>query len=149
MADIAATISALRAASDRITEATRQIVADAAHLVQAASMGFAPVGTPGNSTNLPGDLRRSIMVDGPEQVGEGMFAAQVGPTVIYGRQRELGGAIYPKRARFLRFERFGVVHYRKRVYQHPEPYMKPGRAAAIPEIRAVAIARLTAAIEGG
>jgi hypothetical protein len=143
-----ATIAALTVMEGQFDEATRQIVADAAHIIQGLAMNFAPVGTPGNSTNMPGDLRRSIYVDGPSG-GGGTWFAQVGPTVIYGRQRELGGAIYQHSSRFLRFERFGIVEYRRRVYQHPEPYMKPAEAAALPDIEAVVVSRLTAVIEEG
>lgn len=143
-----ATIAGLDALEQRVADATRQIVADAAHLIQADSMGFAPVGVVGNSTNMPGDLRRSIDVEGPVG-GDAVWMARVGPTVVYGRQRELGGPIYPQRAKRLRFVKFGVVYYRHRVYQHPEPYMKPGRGAALPEIEAVASERIAIAVEGG
>jgi hypothetical protein len=149
MADVEETIAALDALALRVRGATRDTVADAAHLIQASSMGFAPVGTAGNSTNMPGDLRRSITVDGPVETGDDSWEAQVGPTVVYGRQRELGGAIYPQSASRLRFEKFGHVYYRWRVYQLPHPYLKPGEEAAMPAIEAVRDERLTIAITGG
>jgi hypothetical protein len=89
---VAGTIAGLDALSLRVDAATLQSTADALHLFQAAGMLRAPVGTPGNTTNAPGDLARSIDVEGPEG-GEGVYEGRVGPTVIYGRQRELGGAI--------------------------------------------------------
>lgn len=147
MADVDATIAALDALMERVDDATGQIVADGLHLIQAASMGFAPVGVTGNSTNAPGDLRRSIIVEGPARVGDHQWTGRVGPTVIYGRQRELGGAIYPQTARSLVFTKFGTTYYRQRVYQHPQPYMKPGADAAIPNIAAVRDARLSEAIQ--
>lgn len=160
-----ATIAGLDALEQRVADATRQIVADAAHLIQADSMGFAPVGVVGNSTNMPGDLRRSIDVEGPVG-GDAVWMARVGPTVVYGRQRELGGPIYPQHATALAFTKFGTrlvigpeVHpgawdntvYLRRpgVYQHARPYMRPGRAAALPEIEAVASERIAVAVEGG
>lgn len=148
MAEVAATIAGLDALALRIDDATRQVVADVAHIIQAGGMGHAPVGRPGNSTNLPGDLRRSIMVEGPARASEHSWLARVGPTVVYGRQRELGGAIYPRRARFLRFERYGVVEYSKRVYQRPQPYMRPGYDEGRRPALSVLISRMSAAIEG-
>lgn len=147
--DVDATIAGLDALASRLRDTTRQVTADAAHLIQAQSMGFAPVGVAGNSTNTPGDLRRSILVDGPHQVSDDSWLAHVGPTTVYGRQRELGGDIYPQRARVLRFEKFGETVFASHVYQKPEPYMKPGLAAARPEITAVVADRYTAAITGG
>jgi hypothetical protein len=149
VADVEATVVGLDALAARVSAATGDTVADALHLIQAAAMNLAPVGTVGNSTNMPGDLRRSIAVEGPVETGEHSWAGRVGPTTVYGRQRELGGPIYPVLARRLRFEKFGAVYFRSRVYQHPHPYLKPGAESAMPAIEAVRDERLTAAIEGG
>ena len=111
-------------------------------------MGHAPVGVFGNSTNTPGDLRRSIEVEGPEQIADHSWLARVGPTVIYGRQRELGGPIFPQAARVLRFEKFGEVVFTQSVFQFPRPYMKPAYEDQRPNIEAVVIATFSAAIEG-
>ena len=132
----------------RLNEATEQIVADIAHLIQAGGMLHAPVGTPGNTTNMPGDLRRSIVVEGPERISDNSWGARVGPTVIYGRQRELGGDIFPVRAKFLRFHRFGLLILTRHVFQFPEPYMKPAEMQSRDAAYAIAIDRLSAAIEG-
>lgn len=141
MADVAQTIAGIDALIAALDDATRQITADAAHIIQAKSMKEAPVGVAGNSTNMPGDLRRSIMVTGPHG-GDGVYEALVGPTVVYGRQRELGGAIYPVVARFLRFTKFGHVYYRRRVYQEPNPYMLRGEMGSLAAIEAMARARV-------
>lgn len=143
---VAATVAGLTLLGERFEEATRQVAADAAHIVQARAMVEAPVGTPGNSTNYPGDLRRSIEVQGPHDMG-GEYVALVGPTVIYGRQRELGGDIYPKVARLLRFTKFGDTVFTAHVYQEPNPYMLRGEVASLPAIEAVVYSRLAAVIE--
>lgn len=42
-----------------------------------------------------GHLADSITLTGPDRVGTSAYRTQVGPTAIYGRQRELGGPIDP------------------------------------------------------
>lgn len=51
--------------------------------------------------------------------------AFVSPHTVYARLQELGGHIRPVRARFLRWEEDGAVHYSKHVYIPPRPYMRP------------------------
>lgn len=145
---VVAALAGFDALLARMDVATRQLTADAAHLVQAQSMKEAPVGKPGNSTNAPGDLRRSIDVQGPAG-GRGVYEARVGPTVIYGRQRELGGEIYPVHAAALHFWRAGTEIYATRVYQVGNPYMLRGEMRALPMIETVARQRVAAAILGG
>lgn len=146
MVDVNAAIAALVDIQAAMDAACREIVVDGAHIVQAASMGFAPVGDrPGG-----GQLRRSIDVKGPMPSPLGGWEAKVGPTVIYGRQRELGGAIFPVRAKALHWvDAAGVEHFALRVYQHPEPYMKPGLAASRAAVYAMAEAKVAVVIEGG
>lgn len=127
-------------------------------------MAHAPVGVGGNSTNAPGDLRRSIIVTGPVPAPDG-WAGEVGPTMIYGRQRELGGPIFPKSASALKFTKFGTVYVigpsvipsvsighvfmrRPGVYQKPEPYMLPGYLEVMPSLPAVVDGNISAAIGG-
>ena len=147
--DISATLAGLDALSERVDDATRQTTADAAHLFQASGMDHAPVGVSGNSTNMPGDLRRSITVEGPYPTGEHSWGAEVGPTTIYGRQRELGGDIYPQSARLLQFEKFGERVFTSHVYQSPNPFMLPAYDDQRLNVAAVRDAHLTAAILGG
>lgn len=147
MIDASATLAALELMSVRLDGAMKEITGDAARRVQFESMKEAPVGILGNSTNDPGDLLRSIDVTGPH--GEqGRYEARVGPTVIYARQRELGGDIYPVTARKLRFTKFGETVYTSHVYQKPNPYMLRGEMASIPKIELAAKLRLAVAIVG-
>jgi len=143
--EVTACIAGMEALEHRMNTAVRQIVEDAAHLIQLAGAAKAPVGTPGNSTNAPGDLGRSVSVEGPYG-GDGIYEAKVGPTMIYSRQRELGGAIYAKNARYMHFFQHGVERFERRVYQHPEPYMKPARDESIEPIAVLARARVAEAI---
>ncbi len=146
--DVAATILGLDALGARVEKATEQIVKDTLHLLQLAAAAKAPKGVPGNSTNPSGDLARSIDVEGPRG-GSGVYSGQVGPTVIYGRQRELGGPIYPQVASMLAFVKFGELIITSRVYQAPEPYMKPAYEESRAAVRTLVISDLSAAIEGG
>ena len=147
--DITATLAGLDALAGRLDDATRQATADVAHLLQASAMIHAPVGVTGNSTNMPGDLRRSITVEGPVQVAEHSWHAKVGPTTVYGRQRELGGDIYPRAAGLLRFEKFGEVVHTRHVYQRPEPFLKPAYEDQRAAVVGVVDARIAAAVLGG
>lgn len=148
MSDAAALAAALEALARRVDEATRESVGLVAHLMQAEVMKQAPVGVTGNSTNAPGDLRRSVDVQGPYG-GDGSYEARVGPTMVYSRQREFGGHIYPRSAKMLRFRKFGVTYYRRHVYQKPNPYTKRGYDAGLPKVPALVAEKLTVAIEGG
>lgn len=141
-------IAALEALGDRVDDATRQATADTLHILQAAAMKFAPVGTFGNSTNTPGDLRRSILVDGPAPIGDDAWFGRVGPTTVYGRQRELGGDIYPQRTQLLRFRKFGETVFTAHVFQWSQPYMQPAYDTTKADIEAVVVARMTEAVEG-
>ncbi len=140
MAEVAATVAGLAALVGGMGTACREIVVEGAHMVQAAAMGLAPVGDrPG-----AGQLRRSINVKGPLPSVLG-WEAKVGPTVIYGRQRELGGPIFPVRAKALHWvDAAGVGHLASHVYQHPEPYMKPGLAQTRDAIYVMAAAKVAA-----
>ncbi len=146
--DIAETLAALDALNTRTNEAMRQSVADGLHLIQATAMAKAPRGTPGNSTNLPGDLARSIEVTGPRGRGaRGLYVGWVGPTTVYGRLRELGSGngIFPVRARMLHFFKFGEEVFTYSVHQKAEPYLKPAVDENLMNILAIGIARLKAA----
>lgn len=81
--------------------AVRGAVAKGAHMIEKAAKdklteSSHPPGTPtpagpGDPPSLvTGNLRRSITVTGPTQVGPMTWMAQVGPTAIYGRAQELG-----------------------------------------------------------
>jgi hypothetical protein len=144
--DASATIAALTVLSGRFEADAKQVTEMALEQVRNLGALWAPAGIPGNSTNAPGDLKRSIDISPIVRIREGEYTGRVGPTVIYGRQRELGGHIYPRRARVLHFWKFGQEVYTHHVYQPPHPYMKPGRAAALPIIRARTDVIITATI---
>lgn len=157
--DVSATIAGLDLLVKRVTDATERIVARAAHEYQAQAMVNAPVGEPDNSTNEPGDLRRSIIVDGPSALGDGTFFARVGPTVTtsnpgpggtvynYGRQREFGGLLFARVSPYLAFRTHGVFVKKLFVYQFGSHYL--GRARASVDIDGIVADELTVAIEGG
>jgi hypothetical protein len=145
--DVDATIEGLDRLSSRVDEATGQITEDALKLFQASGRVNAPIGTEGNTTNEPGDLKESIVVLGPYGI-EGEYEGEVGPTVIYGRQRELGGPIF-------KFDGFMVFHwgargwtYAHQVEQEGAHYMLKGYIQVRPSIPPLIEERLTAAILG-
>lgn len=157
--DTAATIAGLDALARRVNDAVEAIVRDAAHLFQEQAMVNAPVGVAGNSTNTPGDLRRSIHVDGPHG-GDGTYSAKVGPTVVtanpgpggtifnYGRQREFGGTIYPRVSKALVFSKFGSNYSRPAVYQAGSHYLLRAREERHTDVETIIAAHLTEAVEG-
>lgn len=147
-ADVKACIAGIDALSERMDHAMHDITTDALKEVRLWAAFYAPVGTPGNTTNPPGDLKRSFDIEAPVG-GHGLYVGRVGPTTIYARQRELGGHIYPKRAKYLRFVKFGEVVYTRHVYQRGQFYTKRGRATAIPWIEKKTIDTIAVAIKSG
>lgn len=145
--DVVGTIAGLDAMAARIEAATDELVGNALHMFQAAAMAAAPVGDPDNSTNAPGDLRRSIDVEGPHGA-DGIYAGEVGPTVIYGRQRELGGDIYPVRAKALVFSRFGVTVFTRHVFQVGSHYMERAYNETIPGVKTMVDEKIAVALVG-
>ena len=136
----AETNAAIDALIGRIDDATKAAVRDVTGQVERFSKGFAHVKT--------GTLRRSILPTPVARVSLHAYAARVGPTVVYGRQKELGGHIYPVRAKALRFfwERKGVFVVTKHVYQSPIPFMKPGTDLARGQARSIVVSHLRDAI---
>lgn len=151
--NVADTIFGFDLLAGRIDRATRDIASDALKLFQLAGMKEAPVGTPGNTTNPPGDLSRSIDVDGPSG-GSGVYTGQVGPTTIYGRQRELGGDIYPKNVLHGTYTKFGTQYSygpgfgKGYVHQEGDHYMLRAYGATLPAVKIMADARVVAAVAG-
>jgi hypothetical protein len=159
-----ATIAALGALADRMNEAARRTAEEGADLFKVNVAKEAPIGTPGNTTNPPGDLAASVDVTGPAG-GDGSYTALIGPTAIYARQRELGGAIYPVRAAALAFTKFGIRYVigpgitsgafgdtlfinRPGVYQEPDGYTLRGYLETLPALEGIAVANARAAIMG-
>lgn len=147
--------SACQAALDRLILAVNhtnpQIAREGAYAVKGAAQLDAP--------RLDGDLAESIVVTGPYPTSATSAEAKVGPTVVYGRQRELGGPIDPKPGhRYLAFfwpdgppylphlpdGRVLVRH----VHQTGRPYLKPAVAATRRLYLAIARRRWADAIKG-
>lgn len=158
--DVSGTIAGLDALVRRVHDATEQSVSDVAHMFQGLAMKLAPVGSPGNSTNAPADLARSVEVD-PIVGGDGVYATRVGPTVVtrnpgpggrvynYSRQREFGGEITPRVAQRLRFSKGGRVYFAHRVMQAGSHYLGRARADGAPFVETLVDKNLTIAVEGG
>ena len=142
--EVADTIAGMDVVAKRMDTAARQITELVALAMQDRMRILAPKGTLGNSTNPPGDLARSVDIEGPASPETGRWITRVGPTVIYARQREFGGHIRPKVKGALAFTKFGVRYIvgprvfthraedgftfwirKEGVYQVPQPYVKP------------------------
>jgi hypothetical protein len=146
-ADVKACVAGLERLSKDMDRTMDRITKRALETIQTAARGFAPIGTPGNTTAPPGFLKASIDVSGPRGA-DGLYGGEVGPTTVYGRQRELGGHIYPKRAKHLRFTKFGVTVYTDHVYQHPQPYLKPGRTSSLVPIDVMTREQIAKTLKG-
>lgn len=147
--DVSRTVAALDALADRIRTETAAAVMEGALLVERLAKIDAPYKS--------GTLRRSISTSGPYPAGDARFRAEVGPTVIYARMRELGGFIPggavpmpkpPGPTGWLHWVSGGRDHFAKLVHQTGRPYMKPAVDEARPLFRAIAVNHWTAAIEG-
>lgn len=157
--DVTATIAGIDALGERVNAAVRDIVEDCLNLTQITGAATAPVGLPGNPTSAPpGTLGRSILVEGPVG-GDGHWEGKVGPTTVYGRQRELGGDIYPVTAKALHFfevrplsyaegEYGGAEVFTKHVHQFGAHYMLRAYEEVLPSFSVIADEHVAAAIAG-
>lgn len=83
-----ATRIATSQASRLIERETKKTLATSSH-----KRGTPTPSAPGEPPSLvTGTLRRSVKVKGPARMGGGRWSAQIGPTAVYGRIQELGGA---------------------------------------------------------
>lgn len=112
----------------------------------------APGTPPGRRT---GTLARSVRPEPARLTGDGKAASSVAPHAVYARIQQLGGDIYPVRAKALRWKvkTFGPLNkgakrtnyvYAKHVYLPPRPYMvmddqrrQECRAAAVKAVERV------------
>lgn len=155
--DTADCLAAIAGLQQRLEKSAEQFTRDGLRLLQVYARKNVPIGDPGNSSHHPGFLAASILIDGPRG-SRGVYSGRVGPTVIYGRRRELGGhsrgaqvfrwGKYPRGYRGTLDQdaegRVTVYH----VWQHPHPYMKPAhREMRRPFHRAV-VKRVAEAIAG-
>lgn len=117
--------AALAAMVARVRVGAVKAAQDAAHLVEGAAKGRAPVET--------GTLRRSIRSwISREDVTETGYS--VGPTVVYARRIELG---------FHGPDSLGRVYH-----QGPHPYLKPAVQDSLPGIARIIQTRMAAALRG-
>jgi hypothetical protein len=105
------TIAGLDAWVERVQDATHGIAREGAHVLRDMAAGTAP--------KLSGQLASTIL---PIQTGPNEW--RVGPTVIYGRIRELGGLIEAKDGKWLRFVYHGRQVYARRAWQRGTHYMR-------------------------
>jgi hypothetical protein len=159
-ASSAGTLAALDKIAWAIDRACLRIARDGAHIVQGLAMAKAPVGVAGNTTNPPGDLRRSIRATGPA-VSPGAYTYRVAPWVDYGRQRELGGDLTPTTHEFMAFlwgkepPDSGLPHLPdgrvlvSHVFQEGSFYLTRARNEGEPLVRALAVEILTTVVAGG
>lgn len=147
--DVSSAVAGLDAIAAAVTAATADITYDAAERFKLGEEWNIKPGTAGNTTNPPGDLARSIDIEGPVG-GEGVYESRVGPTVVYSWQREMGGPI-DKLDGWMKFiwgER-GLV-YAHHVFQEGTFYRERAYDEILPDIEPMAIERIAEAIaEGG
>lgn len=125
MAGESAALAAIDKLIARLDKETAKGVAEGMLRLEASAKGLAPIG-PSHGGGWPGDLRRSIESEGPTPLGFARYVGRVGPTVVYGRIRELGGDIRPVRAPRLRWrDDSGVWRSAMFVHQDGQPYMFP------------------------
>lgn len=94
--------AALNAWADRASAAARQATVSGGHAIEAKakrklttyshSAGTPTPSPPGEPPAIvSGQLRRSVRVGTPTQVGRGTWESRTGPTAVYGRIQERGG----------------------------------------------------------
>lgn len=131
-------VAAVDLKTAQMRTATRQATAKALHLIERRTKqklgqkshqrGTPTPSGPGEPPALiTGNLRRSISVTGPESIGPSAWRGKVGPTAVYGRVQELGGATGR-----------GILPAR--------PYLEPSYEELKDEIRAIFRAAWTEAI---
>jgi bacteriophage HK97-gp10 putative tail-component len=118
--------AALSALAGRINVASAKIVNKSALAVQATGMPYTPV--------EKGTLRRSWRVE-PATTGTGVFAAKVGPSVVYARRIELGF--------YDRTDSLG-----RHFMQRGKPYVKKAYTTVVPRMRSYAQTIMGKALRG-
>jgi phage gpG-like protein len=80
-----------------------------------------PPGTP--PARRTGTLARSVRPEPATLTGAGKAASSVAPHTVYARIQQLGGDIYPVRAKILHWKDKGGSHWAKHVHLPARPYM--------------------------
>jgi len=116
---------------------------------------FAPVGREGNSTNPPGDLKDSMVIEGPVG-GDGVFTGSVGPTAVsawdgvteYGHFRDVGGTLIAHNdSGLMTFTIDGNIYRKSIVVQEGAHYVAAAYEATEPEVDDIVARYLAEAIE--
>jgi len=140
--DTSAAVAALTQLAVLIDAATKDGVADGADLVQGLGRTYAP--------HLSGELASSITITGPAATGPAEYTAKVGPTMVYGRIREIGGAIPGRKGMthpFLRWSYGGHWVFKHKVHQHGAKYMLHAVEDVRPQFRSIVARRWANAID--
>ena len=128
--DAKATIAAMEKMKAAMDVEVRFISKNIAATIQKNARATTPIGREGNSTNPPGELAASIIIDGPHFLNRHTTFTQVGPTTIYGRQRELGGELVPKNWPYMKFTIDTRVFRKVHIDQKDDPYLYRGLMAS-------------------
>lgn len=141
---------AVRAAQDAIDRLLEALPGSAAEVSDKMAR-VAQRNARGNLEDPLGPLADSILTEGPDRIGTFAYRTKAGPTLIYGRQRELGGPIDP-----LHEDGLLTAHYRDPGYwtwnfghgevdvfathveQFGQHYLKRGVERGMPEFMRVA-----------
>jgi len=101
-----------------------------------------PPGTP--PARRTGTLARSVRAEPARSTGSGRASSSVAPHTVYARIQQLGGDIYPVRAKVLRWTDKSGTHYARHVHLPARPYMvmtserrRDSRRAAIAAVERV------------
>ena len=151
MIDVSATLSGLTELQSRLDDA---MVASVSEILQRVQMqakdNTADFRYDYPEVEHPGLLRDSIIIEGPAGA-DGVYHGAVGPTVVYGAQREFGGPIF-KFDGLMKFAYQGHLWFAHQVYQEEYPtgrYLSPaGRQVGNHEALGVTELYLDEAIGG-
>ena len=152
MIDVSATLAGLTALQGRLDDAMVATVSEILERVQdQAKANTADFHYDYPEAKTPGELRDSIIVEGPVG-GSGVYRGAVGPTVVYGAQREFGGHIFATPGRLMKFSYRASIYYTPHVYQEEYQsgrYLSPaGRKVGSQQALGVAEFYLAEAIGG-
>lgn len=112
-----------------------------------ASMRGASPSAPGTPpARRTGTLARSLRAEPAALTGAGKASSSVAPHTVYARIQQLGGDIYPVRAKVLHWKDKGGSHWAKHVRLPARPYMVMSDARRT-ECRSAAIRAVSAVVK--
>ena len=109
-----------------------------------------PPGSP--PARRTGTLARSVRPEPAKLTGSGRATSSVAPHTVYARIQQLGGDIYPVRAKVLRWRDKTGTHYARHVRLPARPYMvmTPDRRQSARDAAVAAVSRaVREALAGG